>query len=104
MNHNGFFSREELEGLLEMEERLEAARLAMECRKKYRRRIKIRRVVFVLAVAVIVFTLPGLVVLLVGTHLDIPQLLAIDIIASLFFHPLQLLIVDWACNYKRIVF
>lgn len=104
MNLNGFFSQEELDQLLEMEARLEATRQEMEYREKYRRRNKIRRVTFVIAVATMVFILPGLVVSLIGTHLDILQLLAIDIIASLFFHPLQLLIVDWACNYKRIVF
>ena len=102
MNHNGFFSQEELEGLLEMEARLEATRLEMECREKYRRRIKIRRVVFVVAVATIVFTLPGLVVLLIGTHLNILQLLAIDIIAALFFHPMQLLAIDWGCSWSDI--
>ena len=104
MNCSECFSGGDVEVVAEVAAPRESGDVEMRAREKYRRGVRMRRALFVLLVSAGVFMMPGLVVALIGCRLSALQLLAVDVAASVFFHPLQLLAVDWACNFDGILY
>lgn len=59
-----------------------------------------KKTVFVVLVGFVVFFTPGIILAHLTQHIGAVKIMAFCIVFSMFFHPLQLLVVDWVCNFK----
>ncbi len=59
-----------------------------------------KKALLVILVAFVVFLIPGIVLASLTHSLSAGKIMAFCIVFSIFFHPLQLLAVDWACSCK----
>lgn len=84
----------------EMMARLEAVRICHEERRRHRLSLGLRKVMAVLVVSLLVFLVPGLVLCAITGRGGLGNVAALSVVATLFCHPLQLLAIDWACNWS----
>ena len=59
-----------------------------------------KKTVFVVLVGFVVFLTPGIILAHLTQHIEAVKVMAFCIVFSMFFHPLQLLVVDWVCNFE----
>lgn len=59
-----------------------------------------KKTVFVVLIGFAVFIIPGIILASLTQHLGAVKVMAFCIVFSIFFHPLQLLAVDWACGFE----
>lgn len=59
-----------------------------------------KKALLVILVAFVVFLIPGIILASLTHSLSEGKIMAFCIVFSIFFHPLQLLAVDWACSFE----
>lgn len=59
-----------------------------------------KKTVFVVLMGIVVFLTPGIILAHLTQHIGAVKIMAFCIVFSMFFHPLQLLVVDWACSFE----
>ena len=99
MNCNDYLFEDD-SALHEMMTRLEAVRICHEERRRHRLSLGLRKVMAVLVVSLLVFLVPGLVLCAITGRGGLGTVAALSVVATLFCHPLQLLAIDWACNWS----
>lgn len=62
----------------------------------------LKKALFVVFMVFVVFFVPGIVLAFLFNVQDLLKIFAFDVIFTVFFHPLQLLAVDWACYHKKV--
>ena len=58
-----------------------------------------KKALLVILVAFVVFLVPGFILTRVTDSAGAEKIMAFSIVFSIFFHPLQLMAVDWACGF-----
>lgn len=99
MNCNDYLFEDD-SALHEMMARLEAVRICHEERRRHRLSLGLRKVMAVLVVSLLVFLVPGLVLCAITGRGGLENVAALSVVATLFCHPMQLLAIDWACNWS----
>ncbi|MBO7174185.1 MAG: hypothetical protein J6V57_00355, partial [Spirochaetaceae bacterium] len=59
-----------------------------------------KKTVFVVLMGIVVFIIPGIILAHLTPQIGAVKIMAFCIVFSMFFHPLQLLVVDWACSFE----
>ncbi len=59
-----------------------------------------KKMLFVVVMGCLVFFTPGMIFANLTQQIGAVKVMAFCIVFSMFFHPLQLLLVDWVCNFK----
>lgn len=99
MNCNDYLFEDDA-AVYEMMARLEAVRICHEERRRHRLSLGLRKVMAVLVVSLLVFLVPGLVLCAITDRGGLENVAALSFVATLFCHPMQLLAIDWACNWS----